>query len=278
MRPSRLLLPAATALLLAACAGRPATRPAARVVWTMHDLRRAWNADSADTAKDVWVSLYYPQFTAAPGRAAVDSLNAWVESVLFAPAGSESAATLESLAADFIESYRRFKLDFPESRLAGWFYENEIRVTWDSLGLVSMVSSADSYTGGAHGAQIRTWGVLDARSGRRLGIPDLVGPEHRDSLERLGEAAFRAMRGLAAEAPLDSLGFMFPGGRFGLNRNFGLDRDGLVFHFNPYEVGPYAIGPTEVRLDWDLVRPLLRGNGPLAALRREPLAAAAPSR
>lgn len=250
------------AVAAAACAREPGRGgPAgAALDWTMRDLQRSWSADSADTVRDVWVSLHYPEFTAAPGgRAAVDSLNRWVESRLVAAAATDSTpADLEALAARMIANYQELRRDIG-GPAAAWFYENEVRVTWDSLGLVSLVSTADSYTGGAHGSAVRLHGVLDTRTGRRLALDDLFEPVARESLRALGEAAFRAARRLPPGAPLDREGFWFPSGRFALTPNFGIEPGGVVFHYNSYEIAPYAMGPTTLRLPWEPLAGLLRG-------------------
>src|SRR5262245_47438536 len=92
MRILRLLAVALTAVLAFACARKaPAPEPA-RLEWTMQDVQRSWSADTADTVRDVWVSLHYPQFTRVPGGAAVtDSLNRWVQLALLGMSQSDSA-------------------------------------------------------------------------------------------------------------------------------------------------------------------------------------------
>lgn len=263
------LLPIATlALAVFACARREEASGPSRLEWTMQDLQRSWSADSADTSREVWVSFHYPLFTASPGGpVAVDSLNAWVKQVLVASAQSDSTpGDLEALAGQMIANYQGVRRDFGTVS-APWFYENEVRVTWDSLGVISMISSADGYTGGAHGSAVRIWGVLDANTGRRLALGDLIAASARDTLERLGEAAFRGARRIPEGGALQRDGFWFENGRFRLAGNFGLDRDGLVFHYNSYEVAPYAMGPTTVVIPWDAVAGYLRPDGPLASLR-----------
>ena len=261
-------LAAALALAIAACARREEPPPPPRLEWTMQELQRSWSADLPDTSREVWVSLHYPGFTSVPGDpAALDSLNGWVERTLVAASMTDSApGDLESLAGQMVANYQEVRRRFGEPP-APWFYENEILVTWDTLGVVSMISSADSYTGGAHGAAIRIWGVLDANTGRRLALGDLIAASARDTLLRLGEAAFREARRLAPGVPLDQSGFWFEGGRFRLTSNFGLEEDGLVFHYNSHEVAPYAMGPTTIAIPWDAIAGYLRPDGPLVHLR-----------
>ena len=41
--------------------------------------------------------------------------------------------------------------------------------------------------------------------------------------------------------------------------------NGLVFWFDPYEVTSYAGGPTRFVIPWEVVRPWIRDDGPLAS-------------
>lgn len=265
-----ILLPVVAAGLFACgCAPRDEAPGPPVLAWTVRDVQRSWGSNPADTTRDVWVSFTLPEFSSAPGGpAAAESLNAWTEQALLAGSPGDSAlGSPEDIAAQMIANYQSLRREVPGMR-APWFYENEVRVAWDSLATVAMVSSADRYTGGAHGSAVKRWGVLDTHTGRRLRVSDLIESGGLDSLSRLAEAAFRRTRGIAPEARLDHEGFWFHNGRFTLSPNFGLERGGLVFHYNPYDVAPYAMGPTTVVVRWDEAAPLLRADGPLAALRR----------
>lgn len=266
MRPILLLAAALAAVSSPACAPREAAAPPPRLAWTMEDFQRSWSADG-DTLPEVWLSLHYPRFTAPPGSGAADSLNAWVEQAQFAAARSDSApGSLEGIAGTMIANFQALHREFPGAPAAAWYFENECLVGWDSLGVISMRSLTDTYTGGAHGFAARAYGVFDSETGRRLGLGDLAAPDGADSLRRIAEQAFRSARDLPPDAALEREGFWFEGGHFGLTANFGLERDGLVFFYNSYEVAPYVMGPTEVRLAWDAVKGLLRRDGPLAPI------------
>ena len=265
-----MLAPFALGLLALSCG--PSAGPAGpptHAIYQMQDVQKSWQADPADSTKEVWVSFHYPQFTAAPGAAAVDSLNEWVRLRLLRSAPADTMpASLDALAASLIADYRTFRERNPSSRLVGWFFEGEIAVTWDSLGVVTLDAVSDGYTGGAHGFSARTLAMFDATTGRRLGIADLVRPDALEALAGLAESEFRGVRRLAPDAKLDQEGFWFEGGRFRLNDNAGLGAHGLTFYYNDYEIAPHSMGPTEVRIEWAELRPLLRADGPLGAFAR----------
>jgi hypothetical protein len=173
--------------------------------------------------------------------------------------------SLDSLMDEFIADYQRYRHDFPHAT-SGWYLKRTIEVVGDTASVVSLSLYEESFGGGAHPNAATRLLCFDNHTGRRLSLSDLIAPARRDSLERLAEAEFRRVRGLAPEAPLAAAGFWFKGDRFGLNGNFAVTRRGLEFLYNDYEIGPHAMGPTRIDLDWSVVRPLIEPHGPLAAL------------
>ena len=267
----RLLLTGLAGLALFACGpGREPATGGSRVEWTMRDARTSWSADSTDTTRNVWVALHYPEFTSAPGPAALDSLNGWVSRRLFVLLeGDTVTPTVNGLAARLIRDFQSFREETGTTAATPWYVDAEVAVKWDSLDVVSMEAFTERYMGGAHGETDRTWGVLHAGSGRGLRVEDVVDPGALDTLRQMGEAAFRLARQLAPGASLARAGFEFEDGRFRLTPNFGVSPAGFEFGYRACEVAPCLFGPTEIRLSWDAVRPLLRQDGPLGALRGE---------
>ena len=41
------------------------------------------------------------------------------------------------------------------------------------------------------------------------------------------------------------------------NGNFFLDKEGITWSYQPYEVGPYALGIVTATLSWDDLKPYL---------------------
>jgi len=270
MRRAIPLILLVTALAGAACsrreAGTGAGGPVTRMQFTMRDTSRSWTADSTRDPEEVSVAFSWPRFTGAPGPAAVDSLNAFVHGTLVAPYVRASAyGSLDSLMDEFIGDYRRYRHDFPHAP-GGWYLKRTIDVVGDTASVVSLSLYEESFSGGAHQNAATRLLCFDNHTGSRLRLADLIAPTGRDSLERLGEAEFRRVRQLAPDAPLGAAGFWFKGNRFRLNDNFAVTRRGLEFLYNDYEIGPHALGPTRIDLDWDAVRGLIDPAGPLGAI------------
>ncbi len=242
--------------------------PPSHAVFAMREASRSWSSDTTRAREEVKVSFAWPEFSAAPSTAALDSLNSFVRETMVAPSTRGTASrSIDSLMTQFIDDFRAYRKDFPEAE-GGWYLKRRVEVVGDTLGVVSLAVTEESYGGGAHPNAMTRYVTYDARRAARLGLGDLVALGPRDSLERLGEAEFRRVRQLARDADLAEAGFYFKDDRFHLNENFAVTPRGLLFYFNDYEIGPHALGPTEIVLGWSAVGRLLRPDGPLGAMAR----------
>ena len=85
-----------------------------------------------------------------------------------------------------------------------------------------------------------TYGPNAPAAGSRLRFADVFNEELRDSLDRAIEPLFRMTRGVAPDSSLKAAGFWFEDERFHLNDNFAFTPGGMLWHFDPYEIAPYA--------------------------------------
>ncbi len=207
------------------------------------------------------VTLAWPRFEGgAPGVA--DSLTRAVEAfVLGGWAGSGPFAGDDSLAATFFGEQRRIRqatgLALP------WHLDRRAEVAGDTLGTLSLALLESSHLGGAHGSATVRLCVFDRRDGRRLGFGDLFRPAARESLSAVCEPYFRTARGFTHDTALDTAGFAFASGRFTVNDNLALTDGGVRFRFDPYEIAPHALGPTDFTVPYAALASFARAGGPL---------------
>lgn len=211
------------------------------------------------------------EFPVLPADAPPDvaaALAAFVDTTVLAPideGGGAGAGTPQALTEQFLAGYREFAETFPEAP-GGWSLQRIARPIWTGPAGFSLEFREESYTGGAHPNSIVRLVSFDGSSGLRVRLEDLIPDEHREAVRALAEAAFRDVHGLEATADLTAAGFWFEDGRFRLNDNFAVTGEGLRFHFNPYEVAPYALGPTDLTIPRASLAGLVRANGWLDVL------------
>jgi len=85
-------------------------------------------------------------------------------------------------------------------------------------------------------------------SGKALELSDLLGVGFELELNESAELEFRMAKQIPPSRDLDDEGYFFEGNRFKLNGNFAIMNKSLLFYFNPYEIGPYSLGATELEL------------------------------
>ena len=173
----------------------------------------------------------------------------------------------DSLAARFLDGHESFMREFPGGPRE-WNIDRKITLETLPFGLSTLRIDDARYEGGAHGMAARFYRSYDPRTGAVLRLADLIDAAGRDSLRELGEQVFRAERNFDPGVDLKSMGwFVWSENGFELSENFGVTHAGLVFHWNPYDIAPYAAGPSTITLPWESVRRFLRADGPLAVAR-----------
>ena len=214
-----------------------------------------------------WIRLEYPMLSGGrPGVA--DSLNGQITRWVLSDGPVDTpTAPPESVTTRFIDDFKEFASSMPDAHQA-WFSERHAELLLDSLGVVSLRSDLNAYTGGAHGMHTTLLASYDAATGRKLALADLIAPGQQAALMALGERMFRATRGIPEGRPLAEAGFFRETKALALNDNFAVTRDGLLFFYNEYEIASYADGPTALKLPWSELTPMMRTDGPLKGLSK----------
>lgn len=174
-----------------------------------------------------------------------DSVRAAIMAVRIAGGFSEEPArSPDELVNALFQSFREVRHDVPDMP-AGWFDELDIGVACDSAEFLVLQSDRFWYGGGAHPNTVRHYFRFDRSTGRIIPWDEGI---DRASLAPLAEREFRKVRGIAEGASLNGEGWYFTDDRFALPSEGMRCGDRLVLYWNPYEVGPYVMGPTEVEI------------------------------
>lgn len=119
-------------------------------------------------------------------------------------------------------------------------------------GWQSYRSSSSEYSGGAHGMYGETYHVFDMATGGIVREADFLDMECSGTLSDLLAGKILESLGQEGDAVDALLGNPYPNG------NFSVDGQGVTWHFNPYEIAPYAMGILEATLSWDELEPFLK--------------------
>jgi hypothetical protein len=201
--------------------------------------------DASDSEKCFSIDIQYPVISSGASRIVIDSINSQIEQDIF-------------LIEEMTQEYEAILKDNPDYN-SGWSLEISSDIIFQDSLYISTASTIFSFTGGAHPNSYQVYRSYDLATGKALELADFLVEGFETKLNELAEIEFRMDKQIAPNKALNDEGFFFEDGRFQLNSNFAILDRSLLFYYNPYEIGPYSIGPTELELkltDYvDLIKP-----------------------
>jgi len=226
--------------------------------------------DTLSSTNCAQISLYWPVIEQG-SNALKKSVHQWAVrylSAILAPSPDAKrpvANSVEAAAKLFFEEHRKFVQESGGSVMAGgWVADSEYRVLLNDGRHLTLEITSYTYQGGAHGSPTAAVATFDALTGKQLTWDDLV--PNKAALKTLAEKKFRETRTdlFGASDGIESFEFdaTMP---FDLAQNFGLVQNGIYLHYLVYEVGPYAIGNTQMTISYEELGALakLKAQAPL---------------
>ncbi len=192
------------------------------------------------------VKLVYPVFEGDTSLVGILNRQVMEQNFSMWVSGEQEFKGMEDAVASFFEDYRRFRKDFPEA-VQEWTFETVAKVTHQSDSLISIRFENFSYLGGAHPNTVVTYLNLDLSENADVLVHEKM-LANRDKLLELAEEKFREHHEVDPAVSLEQDGrFFLEETQFFLPAAMGYEEDELVLLYNAYEIGPYAMGRTELR-------------------------------
>jgi hypothetical protein len=130
-----------------------------------------------------------------------------------------------------------------------------------------------SFTGGAHPNSSFFTITYDLKNGRELKLAELFKPGAK-YLQAVSAYAIKDLQGRKMPDSDENMGLaqdIFAEGAMAKAenyRNWIITKKGLMFSFDPYQVGPYAAGPQFVIVPYAVLREIAKPNGVLAKMMK----------
>lgn len=193
------------------------------------------------------VNLSWPEFE--KGEVG-NRLNQAIEEQLLAYFYSDSIGTsMDQEADNYLKSFKEIKAEFPDMP-GDWEMEINARVSFDSLNTLTVFFEEYNFSGGAHPNSSSYFMNFDRSTGEFLSVDRLV--LDQPALLSMAEKAFRDFHEIDENVTLEeSEQFFLPETGFFLPNAMGFKGDKFRLIYIPYEIGPYAMGYTE--LEFSLV-------------------------
>ena len=156
-----------------------------------------------------------------------------------------------------------------ESSIGAWYsyYKGiESHVQLYEKNLLVYRIDYNEYTGGAHGIYMTTFLNMDLGLMRPLRLDDVFVGEYQEALTDLIWNQLMADNEAKTRAELEDMGYGSTG-EIAPTENFYLDKDGVTFYYNVYDITPYAMGPVTVSIPFQMLEHMLGSNPVVGELK-----------
>lgn len=217
--------------------------PAETLTFTSQKIEKSFGTCKAEDSDCFKVKVAFPVASgtnAAAFNAVVDTLVAHQ----FQVGDGAKPKTLDEGIQQYGQEFLMFVRENPDA-VNSWEKELKAEVVFQDEHWVTMRVTSYSFEGGAHPNSYLQY-VNFSPDGKVINMASRI--QDKNKLLTLAETAFRKVREFPDKGSLNDQGMQFENDQFVLPLEMGLTKDGLVLYYNPYEVGPYAAGATEVVL------------------------------
>jgi hypothetical protein len=191
-----------------------------------------------------------------------DDTARFIEDVLYKGESIDEYSRIQLYSYDFMYGeMQKIAKRFPDmsKEALNWFSQEVFTLNERTPTLVVISREREYYTGGAHGMREKDYHVFDLAQEKRLTLNDIIRKETKPELDGHMESALREFMEIPSWIPLSEGGF-FDNPMDKLN-NFFLSPKGLGFHWDPYEIAAYVMGPIEIILPYSQIEGLLTDRG-----------------
>jgi hypothetical protein len=201
-----------------------------------------------------------PELPSVISSEARKTIESELRQALYAPLDVETKEPTLAKLIDELQS-RMKEYDVISDAPVDWSLTRTATILYSDAKVTSCEVTNKGYLGGAHAFNDRTLMTFDSQTGHRLVVADVVSDESQKMLTKIVEVEFRRARSVRSGQTLQDAGFfILPGQELPLGENFALTDQGLEIQYNPYEVAPYALGETRVRVPREAIAPLVKAD------------------
>lgn len=234
--------------------------------------------DTAKPACNLLINFAYP--SKSSDELLKDTLDKYFIAACFGDKymGEKPQEVVKQYTEAYISEYRRDlepmyledeKDKENESSVGAWYsyYKGiESHVQLYEKNLLVYRINYNEYTGGAHGIYMTTFLNFDLGLMRPLRLDDLFVGDYQEPLTDLIWNQLMADNGAKTRAELEDMGYGSTG-EIAATENFYLNKDGITFYYNVYDITPYAMGPVVVSLPFQMLEHMLGSNPVIGELK-----------
>ena len=208
-------------------------------------------AEHDDVLDTSYAEVTYPVFQDS-------NLNNLVQSTILI----DGEPNIQTYANNFIEGYGNFIEENDLNYPIAWTKSTNVNISLYSPELICIKNSTYEFSGGAHGSSFENISVFELENFRKLALNSFISDNKMKEFTKIAENIFRKAENLSDTSSLER-DYFFEEGKFALSANYGITKNGIMFHYNPYEIKPYAAGTTTIVVPFSEIKEFMTETGKL---------------
>jgi hypothetical protein len=208
---------------------------------------KAVNYSKSSTDSIVTINIEYPQINGIENDTIETKINSFLEEEF-----KQSIPWYEEILSDSAELQ-----DYPYE--LGYSFETGFQVQFNSQMFISIVLNHYQFTGGAHGNYFALGYNINTDDGKVLSLKDII---REDSFDLLTYECEQAILETYEANSLIEAGTFENELVIPEDQDFYITPTALAIQFDPYEIGPYAMGEIVAEIPFEKIRDILKDNLP----------------
>ena len=208
---------------------------------------RSYNYSNSTQDSSVWISIDYPQIVNTENNVIITKINSYLKDEFM-----QSVSWYEELASDTTMS------DYTPADVQ-YTFDTGFQVMYNSTGFISIILNHFQYTGGAHGNYFASGYNIRLRDGENLTLKNMITEGSLDILSYECEQAI--MENYKANSLIEA-GLFEDELMLTDDQDYYIIPGALVIQFDPYEVGPYAMGEIIAEIPFEKISDILQSKLP----------------
>ncbi len=190
-----------------------------------------------------------------------EKINKKISSTLISQYAAEekrSFKNFEEVKADFFTKYKTAEGKAKPDAKPMWGSHHEVEIICNAFYILTLEIFSTAYEGGSQPSNAITYLSFDLQTGNLLTLKDILVNNYEKELTQIAAKIFKANYGFSDIEDLRKEGFTFKDGKFALNTNFGFTKQGILFQYNPLEIGANMIGAPQLLIPYATIKHLIK--------------------
>jgi hypothetical protein len=201
-----------------------------------------------------------------------DKINKKINATLIAQYTKEEKRKFDNIEQAIEDFFKKYKIEENKAKADAkpmWGSHHEIEIICNAFYILTLEFFSTAYEGSGQPSNEITYLSFDLQTGNPLTLKDVLISGYEKELTQIGKQIFKENYGFKDIDDLRKEGFSFKDGKFTLNNNYGFSKQGIIFQYNPLEIGANAIGAPQLLIPYQQIKHLIKKDGLLAVFVKE---------